>query len=299
MAKGKRDSLLRLLADSLLQLQRDVQQTPATAERLAQLVTSGDRERLVQELLAELVPAHVDHAQWQEWFEGGAPPVRGLDAGRPTMELQDDTGRVRSARGAYLAAESERDQLRQRVENARAKLANLEAEFSAAEAKVQEAEGWLRTGVVWLLMREISRQTAGVFAMGPAWSLMRIVSGYIQSDPSFENDPGLDPDQLARRKERRPRETLEILRALDEFSGDERFELNVHNAIYSAAIKHRKLMDEQRAEAVAQGRPVPSAKRFHRRTSEEQKRSVHPASKIDDAARVSDGFVNPKQPKGS
>jgi len=259
---------------------------PADINGVAKLFESAERMPRIVELIDAILPAEVDAEQWWSWLEGGPPPA-------PRLQLKDpDSGRKPAARGAWLSvvhrrevAEAKADRLRDDLKLADDALKQLREE----EAVVQSR---LRTVVMYRVLQQIGDQTAGLFALGPAWTLMRVVSGFIQSDPAFEgtlDEAGLK--RLSLRKLDRHEDTATILELLDRYCGDERLEMNLHRVILKALKEHHEPIQAEIDARAEGGKKLSLAAKQPRRTSAARQSTVRPGAAISDREEVLDGMV--------
>lgn len=237
---------------------------PRSVVRAAELFEGARRGDDLHRLLLDLVPADVDPAQWHDWLDGGAAlPV-------PPRLADPDQGRKAGARGAHVSAARRREEAARELALLEDKVAHARAVLADAEAAEQAAASHLRQVVAHRVLTDISRQLAGAFSMGPAWTLMRAVSGYIRDDHAL----GEGMDEHARVHVRSLLDTAsadstEMLDLLDLHAGDTLLELRLRAAILSVLRKHHEPVKQELAERNYDPRKLSSAaRRVHRKTAE-------------------------------
>jgi hypothetical protein len=273
------------LARILTMVAEDREEDENILPRIRSLLDRENMDDLVGTIVLQLVPARVDANQWLAWLQGGAAPTS-------RIELRDPDARLKPG------ARGREDSARRRHDEAVAEVARLEAllqaareELEARQAALAEAETHLRTTVVFALLREISKQVAGAFALGPAWTLMRVVSGYIQADPSFEcNLDDNAAELLKRRRVDRPEDSTKMLDLLDRYVGDQALELRLHRAILQTLTTHHEAAQNEQQRRNVDHRPLSRAARQLRRTTEAQKASVRSDCKLSDRHEVLAGI---------
>lgn len=255
-----REALAKVAAQLSVQARED----PGSINRLAELFERGPREDELFGLLLDLVPAEVDVDVWLALLDGGV-------AVPPAARLADpDAGRKPSARGAHVSAVRRRDEAQRLVEIAEAKLTETKEVLAEAERSVKDADHHLRQVIAVRLLNDFTHRTAGLFSMGPGWTLMRVVSGYIRVDPRRldELDPearGKVDDLIATGKP----DSAEMLDLLDLYAGDVLLELRLRSAILSALRKHHEPISKELADRTSSTKPLsPAAKRVRRKAEE-------------------------------
>ena len=258
---------------------------PTSVEEVAELFERAKLTPMVVALVGGMMPAQVDPEQWSSWLNGGPPPAAQWRLADP------DAGRKPAARGAWQSMLKKRQAVQRKVERLAHELREAEDDLKVLRDDEATAGQRLRVVVLYQLLQEISAHTTGVFAMGPAWTLMRSVSGYIRADPSFEGTLSSGrPEELEQRKLVRPKESRVILDLLDRYSGDERLELNLHKAIYKVLMEHHAPVQKEIDEREHSGRRLsPEAKR-PRRNEAAQQSSVRPGAPTYDSEDVLGGF---------
>ncbi|MEP3156889.1 MAG: hypothetical protein ABJO64_11270 [Nitratireductor sp.] len=188
----------------------------------------NQRESTLRDLVAKLVPVDINPEIWDLWLTGGPAPFDGLG-----IERVSDTSRGLSR--PLLRSGTKRQKTLARVRKARAKVASAEEELATAESALQEAviaDAALLEYVVFEHLVSIMRP---MFAMGPAWILMRALSAHVPEEV-FEVATVMtaNEDIPAVRKKvtaERARETELVLATLDLWGGDVEFEEELRSAV--------------------------------------------------------------------
>lgn len=260
---------------------------PCGIARLADLFEHDPCDRAVSRLLTDLIPAEVDAAQWLDWLEAGSGPPTAYPL--PRVATKGPT----SARGSHVSAVRQRDEAKRKQEIAQAALVAAEADLTAAEELVKETDAHLRQVIAGRLDAEWTRKAAGLFAMGPAWILMRSVSAYIGIAPGVLD--ALDPAQREQAEaliaNSKP-DSVEMLDLLDFHAGDTLLELRLRWAILSALRKHHEPVKRELAERGATGTPLSRAAKRRRRKAEERDASVRPDAPLSDRHDVLRGLIH-------
>lgn len=255
-----RGALAKVAAHLGLQARDD----PGSIVRLAGLFERGGREEELFSILLDLVPAEVDAGAWLAWFDGG------VAISRPAKRTDPDADRKMSARGAQVAAVRRRDEAQRQVQLAETKLSDAQSALMEAEQSVRATDQHLRQVVAHRMMYDIAGSTAGLFAMGPAWTLMRCVSGYIRHDAKRLEE--LDPEAREKVEElvaNGRKDSAEMLDLLDLYAGDVLLELRLRAVILSTLRKHHEPIARELEQRATSGNPLsPSAKRLHRKSEE-------------------------------
>jgi hypothetical protein len=275
------NALSRLMAELIL----TAKENPLAIERIAELADAPARDTRLLGGMLEILPDEIDAGQWLDWIEGGAAPV----AGKPLVD--PSRGQKKSARGAWQSAVRLRDTAAQDVATARENLALAEARHALCEQAVKEADAHLRAAVCYRLLIDESRIMAGVFAMGPAFTLLRAVSAYQRRDPVFEatldeHGRAWIEDHIDKREDT----AQTIMEQLDFFAGDAKVEIKLHRAIHKVLTEAYADVEAELAEAKAAGKPLgPLGKRTFR-NHEQRRTSVRREGLRNDYSAVLGGF---------
>ena len=276
--KSDSASKTQAIAASLAVFTFEKSRDPASADRLLAMASQLLAAKEARALIEDLVPCRVDVTQWLHWLEGGSAPSTEFELRKP--EEVDK----KSASGRYQAALAKRDAARRDVERREAELASAKVVLTEAEDALDQVGGELRASVAFSLLKQVNRYASGAFAMGPAWSLMRIASGHLQHDPAFENTLSAeDRAFVARDRSGRFELSIELLDLLDRYSGDGELEFRLFRALLRAAREHEGRMNTLRANSAG---PIPARAKRLRRKTEEQKACIHPDAPTIDRTEV-------------
>ena len=173
-----------------------------------------------------------------------------------------------------------------------------EACLAACEEAVKHADAHLRAAVCYRLRIDEGKAVAGLFAMGPAFTLLRAIGTYQRRDAAFEqtlDDHGrawID-EHLANRDST----ARTIMELLDFFAGDVAVEIKLHRAIHKVLIEAYAPVEAERAEAKKTGaRLSPIAKRTLR-NHEQRRTSIRREGLRNDYADVLAGLVVTTSPE--
>lgn len=210
----------------------------AVAALLVQCRTQEGRKAALESLATGLTPSGIDPVHWTQWLSGGEPPFGKPPPKRPSShgqalgrDLERQSGAIERATRAVDKARTHRDRLNAEVEQAEATLSRVRAE---EQAMMHHA---VDTGLRELL--------APMFAMGPAWTVMRALSGHVPDEEmaeelKFEKDPARRATRERQLRTMRREETDRLFGALDGWAGDANFEYAVRNAIVNVISEYAR-----------------------------------------------------------
>lgn len=223
------------------------------------LFSDEDRAKIVEEFVGSLTPSNVSPAVWMRWLNGGPGPFASGAIKKP-VTVQQGMGKTVS-RGPKSIGTA-----REKVERARAELAQAERELEYSES--------LNKGLLqYVVTDHLVEVLSGVFAMGPAWTVMRSLSAHLSDTQAEaetfdligkEKDRAVEAMRLARKAE-----TALLMDVLDLGSGNDKFEGDVRAAV----VKVCKDWDKKRDKLTADGRK--------RRSQDKMKSEVHPKAQND------------------
>lgn len=194
-----------------------------TPEAQAQIDLRSDEGRgiIIEQLVRELAPREVSPSMWREWLQGGESPFRSRGLKKP-VRLPHGLGKE-LARGPKSLK-----QHRERVERARAELAYAEHTLAYHEALDKSL-------IEVTIYDHLINLLAPMFAMGPAWTVMRALSAHASDklvDDMTSMFDGKAKDAMIKQfHEERAEETAKILDSLDYYSGIEEFEESLREAV--------------------------------------------------------------------
>lgn len=230
-----------------------------------------ERSRLLDEIVLALAPDGADLGQWAEWLNGGSSPFpKGNKRKGP-----EKVGKESEWPSQTLIRATPR------VNRQRAKVEAIREQLAAEEQKLAYAQAHERAAVQWFVSDHLIDLMSGVFAMGPAWTIMRALSGHMPDEVGEEKTGflvgGDKDDALIAVRAEWAKESASMLETLDLFSGHVGFEEAVRNAVSKVC----KDFDKKRDEAAKAGRRP--------RSKERMATEVHPKA-MDGADAVLAGF---------
>jgi hypothetical protein len=230
-----------LLGESAAQALSD-DGTSRTAEEMASeawriidnLGTEGARGKAADLLIERLVPAKIDVKLWQAVALGRNVHLPVTDQYGPTSARirPSDPKVAKPPRGnAYGRIHDKGQQAPsdfmkrqgQAVSRAAANIVRLEQELEAAREDFEQLESGLKLFATTCLLTELRKATASVFAMGPAWTLLRAIRGRTGVEVSAA-DSEIETQRI-----------LVVLHALREH---EAFEQELKSAIHAVCVRY-------------------------------------------------------------
>lgn len=214
----------------------------------------------VQDFIGSAQPADVDTTAWVDWL---------YPETRPHLADQKSAARRKldSSRGAV-------SKHRSKVATARAALALEEEALAKAEAKEAQILGQL-------VLDRVFNRIRAVFAMGPAWTIMRVLSPAFDPETGrlLTVESGSSTAAAARNPQGRAHALNQILMTFDRLSGNIDFENDMRKTFFEATHKWQaKVLD------------LPDGST--RRNMKTAHTTVNPKA-VSDANQVLDGFVKP------
>jgi hypothetical protein len=197
------------------------------------LGTDGKRGEAAERLIERLVPAFIDVKLWQAIALGENVHLPASDQYGPVSErIKPSDPKVRNpAKGNVYGRVHDKGQQApsdfmerqgKAVASAAAKIVRLEQELEEAREHRLELEAGLKSYATTCLLTAMRRATAPLFAMGPAWTLLRAISGRTGQEVS-EKDSAIETHRI-----------LVILHALREHEG---FERELKQAIHAVCVR--------------------------------------------------------------
>ncbi|QAY80221.1 hypothetical protein [Sphingosinicella sp. BN140058] len=205
------------------------------------LLSEPERARFLNELLVQIVPARANVDLWMAYLEGGRSPfgdkvLQKVASGdeKPIQSLQRAGPRVARQEKKVAGLRAQRDL--------------LDVQIRAEEDKQAYYQAIEAAALQWFVTDELLKMTAGVFAMGPAWTVMRAISSFL-SDEAVERETMLaigdeKQHEAARLRAERASETELMLGSLDFFCGYEPYEAELRRALLEVARKFEVRRDE-------------------------------------------------------
>lgn len=205
--------------------------TDCATSDVLELEQQVDRTEILNCLIEQVRPRRADPDHWISWMDGGSFPTE-LNMTRPMPSSQRASRAIGSASRQAARAMA-------KVDAAKLALSNAEAERDAAHA-VNAAQ--THFAIAYQLV-DVMR---GVFAMGPAWTLMRAVSRYVPQDTAAFAAMTPEQQQVFKAKlDDHAAKTNRNLVALDFWCGDPDFE-NYLNVVIHRAINTFRSFEPER-----------------------------------------------------
>lgn len=226
-------SVDRWAAKMVSALARDGEDAATTLQWVIALSNEAKRGDLAIDLLYSLAPEAADPDLWMRWINGGSSPRHRLRTQQFDAGTANSGRKIQAALTDVTSSTEKSSEARLRLEKARDEMRAAERALERAEQEEKRTRDIARGVTAWAYLNEVATVATSVFAMGPAWSLMRVVSGHLQEDPEWEK--GLPEDQrivLAKHRDKRQERSQEMLRILHKMSGNTAFEVNLFERLY-------------------------------------------------------------------
>lgn len=232
------------------------------AEDLLALRDTPQREKILHELVGAVAPTRPMMMAWRGWLSGGVPPTE--------PEVLKKPGSARRAIKDYSErADKSRIALTKKADDARQRLASAQEALEKAEREVEFHDSAQRADMLWRISDHLAQIMAGTFAVGPAWTVLRALSGYI-SDEELKFAAAFSSDEAERIEAQREAmqtkkdETQTMMLVLDQHCGDPEFEAEIRKAILGVVMKFKDREPDQTG-------PI-----YRRRGKETIRKSVQP-----------------------
>lgn len=217
------------------------------------------RADLLHQLVNSVCPSQAYTGIWDGWLSGKGKPFDG-----PKLP-KVGSAKENPAQTLHRASD--------RVAKARRKVDELEADDPIEAKRLMHAEAIEKAALCWIITDHLLNIVKPIFAMGPAWTVMRAISSVrTRSEHLMKSGPTassrwkwLETEETEDRK----KETRKMLHALDFWAGDPVFEIALRYAILDVVNRFEPLEEEARRD----GR--------HPRPEERQKYSINPESATD------------------
>lgn len=189
----------------------------ADLKSLANLRVPDGRDAVLREFITQVTPSAVNPDIWDHWLKGEAAPSVGPDLVRTVPKRQGKT-KTAGRNGA-------------RRQKAQGKLEKAEAALAAATKKRDEAKAELEVDeardaalIQWMVAQDLIAILKPVFAMGPAWTVMRAISAHLPEEIFSDRNRSIDITKLpairAQAVVERTSETERITSILDMWGED-------------------------------------------------------------------------------
>lgn len=188
-----------------------------------------EREKALMEFVAAMMPTAVNPDLWMAWLNGGESPFAGAKLAHPDPD------------GQSISRAADRQMKRVRKSSEKLAAARKAAEVAnrnlATAEKIAAVEMSFDAGLVqYAVSDHLLKLLSSIFAMGPAWTLMRAASSHVDM-VALEQEMILikKPEQreafVERRIAERKASSLELLQSLDYWCGDADYEAEIHDAL--------------------------------------------------------------------
>lgn len=206
------------------------------------LCSDEEKRKVIHDLALRIMPEGIDPSIWGHWLGGGPPPfapnalVSPTPAGVPMSRARFRQSKV------VMSAVSDLEKAEKKHRQAVADIEKSTKELAAAKEELALAKAKDAAMIEYLVTKNIAEVLSPIFAMGPAWVLMRAVSSYLDR-AAIERDlvhvtEARRPDFELRLIESRRKSSELILRVLSSWSADPEFESELHDAIFDVAQKY-------------------------------------------------------------
>lgn len=245
------------------------------AESLMALRSQPERLKVLQELIGSVAPPELVRGYWQQWLTEGVDPVSSLRIVKPS-NIDRSTGKV------FDRTDKARLALSKKVEDARKKVAAAQEVLEKAEFEASLQDANEKAALLWTVADHLVGIMAGTFAVGPAWTILRALSGYISDDDlnfaaAFSSSAAAENEAKRAAAQAKKDETQTIMLVLDQRCGDAEFEEEIRKAVLGVVMKFKDREDE------ATG-PI-----YRRRGKDTIRKSVQPEGQKN-AEEILDGF---------
>jgi hypothetical protein len=277
--------LAQAVATCLSLLRLDPDRDDAAPDHVLALINAAAAEPQVLALLDHMLPRQIDPQLWISWLQGGPAPTA------PRLERPTETG-AKSPTGAYLSQVKKVEKADQDVANLKARLAEAEEIAAAARKEVNTYDEHMRAAVLFAVFDLMAKVVGRATAMGPTFTLARIVSGYLRVDVPFEAK--LSEKQRAwvvKHRAERGAMATRMADILDRHTGDPEFEMKVFTALFKAVTEADKAVEDELKRRAIDLQPRSDLAKRPRRRSDEQRNAVHPDAPLHDAADVLNGLA--------
>lgn len=273
------------MAELLTSLVMLEDENPVEIERVARLFEKKERGAFLAKYIRVILPASFDTEAFEAMLDGR------LTAPLPDARGNAQQSRKPGARGAYSALQKQVGRAAIETGELRDKLALAEAREAALRDELEVADKHLRATVVLRLLDQFSKTLIGPFMLGPAWTLVRSISGYLQTDHAYEE--ALDAPARERYEQHRAGRTetaAEIIKYLDRYCGDAAFEVTLHEAILAAGRERDKGVKRELEMRNYNDTPLSKHAKVPGRTNDERRVSVRPGARLSDRSDVLNGI---------
>lgn len=221
------------------------------------LRTREGRDSALRDFALAVMPPVVDPTLWMRWLAGGESPFAATkQVASPTPSgvpmkraLERQSNAVAKATDDVLKAKRSCDRAKRASDDAAEKLKQAEQKLNLAKARDHAF-------LEYLVTKHLMDSVSPVFAMGPAWTLMRAASAHVDLDALAEEmvlitDPKKRDAHISKVVHEREVSSQVIMTTLDQWAGDYDFELAVHEALHALSVRYSRVQSPP-----AKARPI-------------------------------------------
>ena len=228
------ESILRMVATRVSSPLRAITMDVSSTDMLRD---NEERDELLRDLVMKLIPDDVNPDVWDAWLTGGPAPFDGPGIDRVTSR---DRGLTRPV----LRAGTKRRNAVARFKEAEAKLNAAVKNRDAAKAALEKSVILDAALLEYVVTDHIVSLLQPIFAMGPAWIVMRAMSAHVPEKVftdatvmTAEEDIPAEREKIAKD---RAEQTEMMLGTLDLWGGDIDFEEELREAVSKVAARYSK-----------------------------------------------------------
>ena len=196
------------------------------------------RNEVLQSLVHSMTPKNGDPELWTGWLAGGPGPFQRVKLKQPDPGSQPIQRALDRKSSSVSKAKRGVHDAKRTLEAAQRKLA--EAEQKLADSCAEDA-----ALIQYAVNNHIVEIMKPMFSMGPAWTVMRVISAYyppilLEEQLEFFRSPEKRANKEQQLRHERREETNRMLDMLDHWSGDLDFEYELREAIEKVTGRYAK-----------------------------------------------------------
>ena len=273
------------MAALLARLEVMRQKDPASPESILRLFDQDVRDDFLARGLLSILPSEIS-IDGMEALLDGSRTVPDLMARR-----DPEKGARPGARGRYLGLHARQQALEADIARQRERLEALVATHAAGQHELEDADRRLRAVAWGHIEAAIADMTVGSFDMGPAYTILRACSRYLQIDLAWEKS--LDERQradLAAHRECRKDRAGHLMDRLDLLCGDVALEIAIFDAVLAIVDVRYAEIETEIARRNDTTRPLSRTAKRARRRYDQRRASVHKDAPVADRREVLEGL---------
>lgn len=196
------------------------------------------RNDVLLSLVASMTPEDINPTPWRQWLAGGPGPFQ-----RAKLEQPDPGGQ--KIQRALDRKSSKVSKDKRGVHDAKRTLEAAQRKLAEAERKLANSRAEDAALIQYVVNNHLLKIMAPMFAMGPAWTVMRVISAYyppilLEEQLEFFRSPEKRANKEQQLRHERREETNRMLEMLDHWSGDLDFEYALREAIAEVTGRYAK-----------------------------------------------------------